>query len=298
MNIAHIMLWLTAIIWGVGFVAQSAGMNSLEPHSFNAARFILAAISLIPLLFIFPSKQSYQIRTLVLGGIVGGIFMFTGFTFQQTGLLYTTAGNAGFITSVYIVLVPIIGMAFGQKTARNTWIGITFAIVGLYSLTIGPNLTINYGDALELAGSFFWASHVLVIGYLSKRIPAIPFAITQFCVAAVLAIAAAFIWETPKLENFYLAWVPIAYAGIAASGIACTLQILGQKKVSPSASALILSTEAVFAVIAGWLFMDEVLSFDAYVGCGLILIGMLISQWPTKEGKEKERVNAETTAST
>lgn len=292
MSIAHIMLWLTALIWGAGFVAQSAGMDSLEPHSFNAARFILAAISLIPLLFIFPSKQTYALRSLLIGGVIGGFFMFAGFTFQQTGLLYTTAGNAGFITSIYIVLVPILGMAFGQKTARNTWIGILFAIIGLYSLTIGPNLTINYGDALELIGSFFWASHVLVIGLLSKRLPAIPFAITQFCVAATLATLSAFIWETPQLDNFYQAWVPILYAGVAASGIACTLQILGQRKVSPSASALILSSEAVFAVIAGWLFIDEVLSVDAYVGCGLILIGMLISQWPSKSEKETVSVQA------
>jgi drug/metabolite transporter (DMT)-like permease len=283
MSIAHIMLWLTAIIWGTGFVAQSAGLNSLDPHSFNAARFILAAISLVPLLFIFPSKQSYPFRSLMLGGLVSGVFMFTGFSFQQTGLLYTTAGNAGFITSVYIVLVPILGMAFGQKTARNTWIGILFAIVGLYSLTIGPNLSINYGDALELAGSFFWASHVLIIGYLSKRLPAIPLAITQFSIAAVLAIIATLIWEAPKAADFYQAWLPIVYAGIAASSVACTLQILAQRSVAPSTSALILSTEAVFAVIAGWLFIGERLSVDAYVGCGLILIGMLISQWPNKE---------------
>ncbi len=286
MSIAHIMLWLTAIIWGTGFVAQSAGLNSLGPHSFNAARFILAAISLIPLLYFFPSKQVYKYRSLLLGGLVSGVFMFTGFSFQQTGLLYTTAGNAGFITSVYIVLVPILGMAFGQKTARNTWIGILFAIVGLYSLTIGPNLTINYGDALELAGSFFWASHVLIIGYLSRRLPAIPLAITQFSIAAVLAILATFIWESPKVTDFYQAWLPIVYAGVAASSIACTLQILAQRSIAPSTSALILSTEAVFAVIAGWVFMGEVLSFDAYFGCGLILVGMIISQWPTKEKQQ------------
>jgi len=275
------MLWLTAIIWGTGFVAQSAATHLLEPNSFNAARFILAAIALIPLLFIFPHKREYKLRALVLGGMLSGSCMFAGFSFQQTGLLYITAGDAGFISSIYIVIVPVLGMALGHKTSPNTWLGIVFAVIGLYYLSVGPDFTIHKGDALELVGAFFWAADVLIIGHLSRRLPVIPLAITQFAFAALLAITATLIFEAPTLLDFTHEWIPILYAGVVASAIATTLQILGQRRVSASISALILSTEALFAVIADWLILDVSLTFDAYIGSGLILTGMLISQWPS-----------------
>jgi len=275
------MLWLTAIIWGTGFVAQSAATHLLEPNSFNAARFILAAIALIPLLFIFPHKREYKLRSLILGGMLSGSCMFAGFSFQQTGLLYITAGDAGFISSIYIVIVPVLGMALGHKTSPNTWLGIVFAVIGLYYLSVGPDFSIHKGDALELAGAFFWAADVLIIGYLSRRLPVIPLAITQFAFAALLATTATLMFEAPTLSDFTHEWIPILYAGVVASAIATTLQILGQRKVPASISALILSTEALFAVIADWLILDVSLTFDAYIGSGLILTGMLISQWPS-----------------
>jgi len=274
------MLWFTAVIWGAGFVAQSTAMHLLEPNSFNAARFILAAITLTPLLFLFPHKREYKRRVLILGGMLSGTCMFAGFSFQQTGLLYITAGDAGFISSVYIVIVPVIGLTMGHKTHTNTWLGVLFAIVGLYYLSVGPDFSIQKGDVLELIGAFFWAADVLIIGYLSRRLPVIPLAITQFSFAALLAITATLIFETPTLLDFTHEWIPILYAGIVASSIATTLQILGQRDVPASMSALILSTEALFAVIADWLILDVSLTLDAYVGSALILTGMLISQWP------------------
>ncbi|WP_421849783.1 DMT family transporter [Marinomonas sp.] len=282
MSISHIFLWATAAIWGFAFVAQSAGMESLGPHSFNAMRFLLATLSLLPLLFIFKPKQSQNNRKLWLGGIVAGSCLFLGFTCQQIGLQYTTAGNAGFITSMYIVFVPILGLMLGHKTEKHTWIGVGLALIGLYSLTVGPNLSINKGDAIELLGTFFWTGHVLLIGYLSRYVSALPLSIVQFSVATILATMTAFTLETPTLEGIKMAWWPLVYAGVASSGIAFTLQTLGQKNVTPSISALILSSEAVFAVLGGWIFMEEILSTRALIGCGFIMTGMIISQWPRK----------------
>ncbi|MCZ2721239.1 DMT family transporter [Marinomonas sp. 15G1-11] len=283
MSISHIMLWCTAIIWGFAFVAQSAGMENLGPYSFNAARFAMASCALIPLLFLFPSKQSYQFKKLLIVGSVAGVVLFIGSSLQQIGLLYTSAGNAGFITSLYIVLVPIFGLLLSQKTTRKAWLGIAVAIVGFYILTIEPGFKINYGDALEFIGAMFWASHVLVIGYYSRHLPAIPLSIIQCIITALLSIIAASALEDNSIEDFKAAWLPLLYAGVASSSIAYTLQIIGQKKVSASISALILSTESVFAVIGGWLFMGEILSAKAYVGCAFILLGMIISQWPQKK---------------
>lgn len=291
MSIAHIFLWATAAIWGFAFVAQSVGMESLGPHSFNAMRFLLATLSLLPLLFIFKPKQSQNNRQLWLGGIAAGSCLFLGFTCQQIGLQYTTAGNAGFITSMYIVFVPILGLMLGHKTEKHTWIGVGLALIGLYSLTVGPNLSINKGDAIELLGTLFWTGHVLLIGYLSRYVSALPLSIVQFFVATLLASITAFTLETPTVEGIRMAWWPLVYAGVASSGIAFTLQTLGQKNVSPSISALILSSEAVFAVLGGWIFMEETLSNRALVGCGFIMTGMIISQWPRKPFTAKVAVS-------
>ncbi|MBJ7539632.1 DMT family transporter [Marinomonas transparens] len=292
MSISHLLLWLTAAIWGFAFVAQSAGMDSLGPHSFNAARFLLATLSLLPLLLIFKVRKAQNKRLLWLGGLAAGCCLFLGFTFQQMGLQYTTAGNAGFITSMYIVFVPILGLLLGHKTEKSTWLGVGFALVGLYCLTIGPNLSINKGDAMQLIGTLFWTGHVLVIGYLSRHVAAIPLSIVQFSVATILATITAFTIETPTLENIQLAWWPLIYTGIAASGIACTLQTLGQRRVSPSISALILSSEAIFAALGGWLLIDENLSSRALLGCSLIMTGMIISQWPRQPKPVLEKTEA------
>lgn len=280
---SHLLLFGAAIIWGFAFVAQSVGMNYLEPHSFNAARFLLGALSLLPLWFLMGKRRLPQGRTLLLGGVAAGTIMFGGFSFQQIGLLHTSAGNAGFITGIYIVLVPVAGMLLGQSTNKQTWSGVILAVLGLYSLSVGPNLTANYGDILELIGAFFWTAHVIVIGWLSRKVDAIGLSISQFMVAALWASIAALLYETPSLPNFQAAWLPLLYAGIASSGIACTLQIIGQRKIEPSITALILSTEAIFAVLGGWLILGESVGTKELLGCSLMLTGMLVSQWPVRK---------------
>lgn len=282
---------MIAAIWGSGFVAQRAGMETLGPLSFNAARFVLAILSLLPVWWYQrqrlqrETEQTVEYGTVFwAGGLLAGTVMFAGFTLQQMGLQYTTAGNAGFITSIYIVLVPLLGLLLGQTTRLYTWVGIGLAVVGLYNLSIGPDFSINQGDWLELLGSFFWAVHVLTLGWLSPRLKdLVGLSILQFVVAACWAIITAQWLEQPHWADFVTAAVPLLYSGFIVSGLGFTLQLVAQRTVSSSVAALILSGEAVFALIAGWLFLGEDVGSKQLFGCSLMLAGMLISQWPEKK---------------
>ncbi|WP_372743166.1 DMT family transporter [Neptunomonas sp.] len=282
---SHVLLILVAAIWGFAFVAQSTGMQHLGPHSFNAARFLLGALSLVPLWFILGKHKLPMTKDLFIGGLVAGTVMFAGFSFQQIGLQHTTAGNAGFITGMYIVMVPIAGIALGHATNMKTWVGVILALAGLYALSVSDDFSINKGDAQVLVGAFFWTAHVLILGWLCRKVDAISLSILQFLVATVLATIMMFMLEDPRMVQFELALLPLLYAGVASSGIAFTLQIIAQRQVAPSVTALILSTEAVFAVIGGWLLLNEQLTSNQYTGCGLMLLGMLISQWPERKPK-------------
>lgn len=290
-SFAHLLLIMIAAIWGSGFVAQRAGMETLGPLSFNAARFVLAILSLLPVWWYQQQRlrreteQTVEYGTVFwAGGLLAGTVMFAGFTLQQMGLQYTTAGNAGFITSIYIVLVPLLGLLLGQTTRLYTWVGIGLAVVGLYNLSIGPDFSINQGDWLELLGSFFWAVHVLTLGWLSPRLKdLVGLSILQFVVAACWAIITAQWLEQPHWADFVTAAVPLLYSGFIVSGLGFTLQLVAQRTISSSVAALILSGEAVFALIAGWLFLGEDVGSKQLFGCSLMLAGMLISQWPEKK---------------
>lgn len=277
------MLVAVAVIWGFSFVAQSAGMAHLGPHSFNAARFILAALSMLPLWFVLSRNKTFRDPVLLVGGLLAGTVMFAGFTFQQIGLLYTSAGNAGFITGMYIVLVPIVGIFLKHKTQTKTWLGVVLASLGLYVLCVDDNFKVGYGDSLELIGVVFWTMHVLSIAWLSNKVDAINLSIVQFVVAAILASIAALIYEAPTVVGLSAALIPLLYAGIASSGIACTLQTIGQRNIEPSIAALIFASEAVFAVLGGWLILDEVMTIKEVAGCGFMMLGMIVSQWPNKK---------------
>ncbi|ETX10752.1 membrane protein [Marinomonas ushuaiensis DSM 15871] len=290
MTLSHLLLWLTAVIWGFAFVAQSIGMESLGPYSFNAARFTLAALSMLPLAYIFDRHRKSDLHLTLKAGGITGLILFSGATLQQIGLLYTTAANAGFITTMYMVFVPIIGLLLKHAISRNTWLGMLLALIGLYTLTVGPNLSIQYGDALELVGAIFWAGHVLIVGYYSRKVPIISFSIVQLVVVAMLSWIMALMTEQPTWQAIESSWLPLVYAGIASSAVAYTLQTIGQKNVAPSSAALILSTEAVFAAIGGWLLMSETLSQRELIGCVFIFIGIIISQWPQKNADIKIKV--------
>lgn len=286
---ADALLLLTATIWGFAFVAQRVGMAYVGPYTFNGVRFALGSLSLIPLLLFLkrrvPPSGASGLRTpwrhLLWGGGLAGLFLFAGASLQQVGLVYTTAGNAGFITGLYVVIVPIMGLFLRQRTHAGTWLGAFLAVTGLYLLSITASLTIAWGDLLVLVGAFFWAAHVLIIGWLSPRMEAIRLAIAQFAVCAALSLVIATVYESISWGGLRQAAVPILYGGLASVGVAYTLQVVAQKVAPPTHAAIILSLEAVFAALAGWLILGEVLSSRGFLGCGLMLAGMIVAQlWP------------------
>ncbi|MDX2424454.1 MAG: DMT family transporter [Amphritea sp.] len=282
---ADLTLLLVAAIWGLAFVAQRLGMDHLGPFSFNAARFLLGALSLLPLLLIFrPKAGSTEPKAMLRGSIAAGIFLFLGASLQQVGLIWTSAGNAGFITGLYIIIVPLIGLLLGHVTRLNTWIGGLLAVLGLYFLTVtqqpGESFSINTGDLLVLGSAFFWAGHVVIIGKLASQLDNLRLAIIQFFICALLSFIVAIIFEQDSLSlnNIVLAWQPIAYAGLLSVGVAYTLQVVAQRDAPASHAAIIMSLEAVFAVIGGWWLLNEAFSQRAMIGCGLMLLGMIASQ--------------------
>jgi drug/metabolite transporter (DMT)-like permease len=274
------------MIWGFAFVAQRSGMEFVGPFTFNAVRFTLGGISLIPLLLInrkrkFKNEPILPLssnKILLKGGIIAGVILFFGASFQQGGMVYTTAGKAGFITGLYIILVPILGIMFKQKTSAAIWLGAVVALVGLYLLSVSDNLTIGLGDLLVLASAFFWGLHVLVIGRFSPKTDPIQLAFFQFMLCAFFSLVASIIIETTTLQNIFDASVPILYAGVVSVGIAYTLQVVAQQDAHPSHAAIIMSLEAVFAVIGGWIVLDESIPLRGLIGCGLMLTGMILSQ--------------------
>ena len=282
---SNLLLLLTAVIWGFAFVAQRAGMEFLGPFTFNTARFTLGSLSLIPLLIINRNKKfenekflPLNDKNLLYGGLAAGTVLFLGATFQQGGLVYTDAGKAGFITGFYIILVPILGLFIKQKTLLITWLGAIVATVGLYFLSLNESFDVNIGDVLVLIGAFFWAIQILVIGFYSTRVDPFQLAFIQFVVCAVLSFIAALITESIILQNVLKAYLPILYAGFFSVGIAFTVQVVAQREAHPANAAIIMSLEAVFAVLGGWLILNESIPMRGLIGCLLMLIGMILSQ--------------------
>jgi len=319
---AIVMLWITAAIWGFAFVAQRAGMEFIGPFTFNGIRFLLGSASLVPLIFWFKHKQkspSIKQKSIVKGGLLAGLVLFTGASLQQAGMVYTEAGKAGFITGFYVVLVPLIGVFIGQHITKLLWAGAIIALAGLYLLTInGPFvlqkgdfigqhitkllwagaiialaglylLTINgpfvlqKGDFLILLSAFFWAMHVQLINKLVDTHAALPLSAFQFAVCGILSLTTGFIFETITLDSILQASLPLLYGGFMSVGIAYTMQVVAQQHVHPAYASIILSFETVFAVFGGWLLLNEILSFRNISGCLLMLAGILIVQiWGSK----------------
>lgn len=280
------LLLLTATIWGFAFVAQRVGMDYVGPFTFNGIRFALGGFALIP--FIMKQGKADKSESvppgqsgagqLFWGGCLAGVILFTGASLQQAGLVYTTAGNAGFITGLYVVIVPILGILFRLRANYGTWIGAFLAAAGLYLLSITDQFTIAAGDLLVLVGAFFWAAHVLIIGWLSPRSDSLKLALTQFMVCSLLSLLTATIFEKIAFDSIMKAAGPILYGGVLSVGVAYTLQVVAQRSAHPAHAAILLSLEAVFAAIGGWIMLGELLTTRGLTGCGLMLAGMLISQ--------------------
>jgi len=279
------ILLMVASIWGLAFVAQRIGMDHVGPFTFNGVRFVLGGISLLPFMF-FPRNRTKDQNTgaLIPSGIISGLILFCGISLQQVGLVYTTAGKAGFITGLYVVMVPLIGLFIkNSRTSPGTWAGAGLAGFGMYFLSVTKDMDIAFGDLLVFFSAVCFAFHLIIIGRLSQRFDTVGLSLVQCFVCAALSLVTAFFSETFALSDILDVALPLLYGGVLSVGVAYSLQIYGQKNSPTSHAAIILCLESVVAAIGGWIILGEILSKRAILGCILMLGGMLISQlYPAK----------------
>jgi len=285
-----LLMLIAAAIWGFAFVAQREGMETMGPFLFSGVRFLIGVVALSPVVW-FLSKKPQQThkaevsaKKLIFAGTVAGLLLFGGISCQQVGLQYTTAGKAGFITGLYIFFVPLIGLFLGQKTGSGTWLGATIALFGLYLLSINEDFSIAEGDLLQLICAVFFAAHVLVIGYLAKRMDTLKLSLIQYLVCGFISLFIAIAIEMISWDMIVATAIPLLYAGVMSTGIAYTLQVVAQQHAHSSHAAIILSLEGAFAVLGGWLLLDEHLPARGLLGCALMLTGMFLSQLFPKLG--------------
>ncbi len=286
---ADVLLLLAALIWGVAFVPQRTAMEHIGPFFFTAVRFGLGAVVLLPLLVLWRNGAGHDgARTgsrpslgLWTGGMLTGVFLFVAISFQQWGIVYTTAGKAGFISGLYVVVVALLGLLWGQRVPLLTWLGAGAALMGLYLLAVPRDWSVNRGDVLVFVSIFAWAAQIQMIGYLTGHVRVVPLAIVEFSTCAALSMAAAVLFEPITLSAVRASGMEILYTGVLSAGVAYTLQIAGQKGAPPTHAAIIMSLETVFAALAGWLILQELLPLRGVIGCALMLAGMLASQWGT-----------------
>ena len=274
---ARFLLLLTAAIWGFAFVAQRAGMDHLGPMVFNTIRFGLGSLVL------FPIFRKYLNRAYLKQAIFAGSILFAGAALQQWGVVYTTASKAGFITGLYIVFVPLLGLITGHREGKKLWAGIALSLTGLWLLSFSQGFkSVNPGDILVLAGAVMWALHVRLIGKYAERYHAGGFAVIQFTTVTVLSAVAAITFKE-SWNGISDAWLPLAYSGFLSVGIAFTIQIFAQKKVKPAPAAMIMSLEAVFAAIGGCIVLKETLTTPELTGAALMFAGMIVAQLPDRK---------------
>lgn len=290
---ANTLLLLTAAIWGLAFVAQKVGAEHVGAFTFNGIRFALGSISLVPLILFFNKKKgkldenSYEssLKPTIKAGIIAGCALFIATSLQQMGVMGTTAGKAGFITGLYMVIVPLLGLFLKQKVNKSTWIGIVIAVIGLYLLSINEDFSISKGDLLVLIGTVGWAVHILLIDSFTKKIDPIKLSSIQFATCSILSLVMAIIFEDINMVDISAAIVPILYGGLLSVGVAYTLQVVAQKNAKPSHAAILLSMESVFGAIGGAMFLGERIGTRGLVGCALIFIAIIISQLkPSMDG--------------
>ena len=271
------LLLLTAGIWGFAFVAQRAGMEHVGPFVFNGIRFGLGSLTLLPLIWI-RRRAARGVPRAAAAGLLAGLVLFGGASLQQMGIVHTTAGKSGFITGLYVVLVPLLGLFLKQRAGWGRWAGALLAAAGLYFLSVTEHFTVARGDLLVLLSAFFWAAHVLVIARLAPRHDVVRLACLQYAVCSALSLVVGAFAESFGGVAIGRAIGPILYGGIMSVGVAYTLQVVAQKKAHPAHAAILLSLEGVFAVLGGGLILGETLSPRGFLGCGLMLAAMLTSQ--------------------
>ena len=285
----NILLVLTALIWGCAFVAQSVGMDYVGPFTFNMARFLIGAIVLLPVIWFMDRQRKTGAekgagqKTLIIGGICCGIALAVASTLQQWGILFTTVGKAGFITAMYIVIVPLLGIFIGKKV-RPLIIGcVAIAVVGFYFLCMTESLRLGRGDFLVLLCAIAFSIHILVIDHFSPKVDGVKMSAIQFLTAAIISAVPTLLWEQPVFTEILQAWQPVLYAGVMSCGVAYTLQIIAQKNADPTVASLLLSLESVFSVLAGWVLLGQGLSLKELFGCVLIFCAIILAQLPEKK---------------
>lgn len=317
-----LLLFLTAVIWGVAFVAQSAGMDYVGPFTYNGVRCILGGLVLLPCIALLDRLQGGRSmqgdaaaraaegmkteeapqptecgaptaaesrkrnrRQLAAGGICCGVILFVASSLQQLGIQYTSVGKAGFLTAMYILLVPVMGLFVHKKVGMKVWIGVVFAVCGLYLLCMTNGFQLERGDALVLACAVVFSLHILVIDYFSPKVDGVRMSCIQFWICGIVALLCSFVLERPDLNSILAAWQPVCYGGIMSCGVAYTLQIVGQKGMNPTVASLILSLESVVSVVAGFLILEQTMSRRELLGCCLMIVAIVLAQLPDRNNR-------------
>lgn len=285
----NLLLALTAFIWGSAFVAQSVGMDHVGPFTFNSIRSFMGGIVLLPVILILrrqsgrTNKNEKNGLLLWIGGICCGIALAAASSLQQIGLIYTSAGKAGFITAMYILIVPVMGIFIGKKAGMKTWIGVALAAAGMYFLCITDGFHIARGDFFVFLCAVIFSVHILLIDYFSPKTDGVALSCIQFFVCGILCAVPMVVSEKPQIAEIAGAWMPLAYAGVLSCGVGYTLQIVAQKNTDPTVASLSLSLESVFSVLTGWVILGEKLSGRELFGCVLVFIAVILAQLPKKK---------------
>ncbi len=297
---ANLLLLLTAFIWGIAFVAQDVAMDSMGPFTFNAARTLVAALALLPAIRLLDALEQKRggaaaaprrfrdlppaaRRTLLIGGVCCGAALFVGSSLQQLGIKETSAGKAGFVTAMYIVLVPLSGLLFGRVVRRNIWLAVLLSVAGLFLLCVTEALTVGLGDLYLLLCAAAFTVHILVIDHFSPKTDCVRMSCLQFFVASALCAVMMLLTEKPTLSALLSGWVPILYAGVLSGGMGYTLQMVAQRDTDPAVASLIMCLESVFAVLAGWVLLGETLTARELFGCALLMAGIVLAQLPGRK---------------
>lgn len=292
----NLILLLTAFVWGLSFISQSKGVELIEPATFNGVRSLLGGVVLLPVIFILDHNKQRRgqpvqkiNKTLLIGGLVCGVFLCLASTLQTAGMVYTSPGKAGFITALYMVIIPIIGLFMGKKPGPVILLSVLIATAGLYLMCIDSTFIINQGDILIFICAFLFSGHILAIDYFSPKVDGVKLACLQFFVCGILDLIYAFIFETPQLGPIVNCWLAIGYSGIMSCGVAYTLQIVGQKYTDPTSASILMSLESVFATLAtvvlvalGWDLTGGALTFREIIGCILMFGAIILVQLPQK----------------
>lgn len=293
---SNILLFITAAIWGAGIIAQKSGMEYIEPFTYSGIRTLIAGLVLIPVVLIMGKNKKNiaeprdvklvekENKTLLLGGILCGLALFAATSLQQFGISFTTAGKTGFITTLYVVIVPILSIAIGKKLRKIIWICVAMGAVGLYLLCMtDDSFRLQPGDALVLLCAVAFSVHIMIIDYFSPKVDGVKLSCIQFLLTGVLGIICMFVFEEPHIEAILDCWIPIIYAGALSGGIGYTLQIIAQKHAEPTVASLIMSLESVFAVVLGALVLHESMTSRELAGCVVIFAAVIIAQLPSRK---------------